>query len=407
VQSLALTWLKNNTNLQFYDSQKQLDRWALAVFYYSTNGDDWVTNTRWMSNFDECTWYAANVPSCNSDRRFANLVLGANNVVGTLPPELGLLSDSLEAINIRGISADSLSGSIPSTVGFLTGLKELNLRGNGLGRTLPSQIGNLDMLTELDVNGNNFNGTLPISLITSLPSLVTLDLGENNFTGTIQVNFGELSKLTSLVLASNQLKGTIPESISGMTSLEVLNLDDNDFEFIPKSVGTMINLKTLSASNNAIGGTIHTEFGQLVNLEGLFLSNNQLGFQIPSELGRLTKLRDGFDVSMNQLIGSVPAELGSLTELRQFRLTGNRLAGILPNSIGQLAQLRVFRIDENDLTGEVPQRLCSIFDITQPVAYADCAEISCPCCSYCCVDGEGCTCQFETTDPLRCSGSRL
>ena len=136
------------------------------------------------------------------------------------------------------------------------------------------------------------------------------------------------------------------------------------------------------------------------------MANNRLGFQIPSELGRLTNLRDGFDVSENQLIGSVPAELGSLTDLRQFRLTGNRLAGNLPNSISNLRQLRVFRIDENDLTGEVPPRLCAIFDFTEPVAYADCEEISCPCCSYCCVDGEGCTCQFEETDPIRCAGSR-
>lgn len=89
----------------------------------------------------------------------------------------------------------------------------------------------------------------------------------------------------------------------------------------------------------------------------------------------------------------------------QLRLEGNFFAGELPQQISALSQLRVFRIDENDLTGAVPNALCSIFDLTQPVAYADCDEISCPCCSHCCVDGQGCTCVVESEDPIRCQGS--
>jgi hypothetical protein len=87
----------------------------------------------------------------------------------------------------------------------------------------------------------------------------------------------------------------------------------------------------------------------------------------------------------------------------QLRLTNNRLAGELPSEINALSQLRVFRIDVNDLSGTVPDALCTIFDQTSPVAYADCGEIACPCCSHCCTDGQDCVCIVE--DTIRCEGS--
>jgi len=409
VQYQALTWLLGNENLQFYSPEKQLYRWTLAVFYYSTNGMDWLDNSRWLSDFDECTWYTAGVTACNSERLFANLVLGANNVVGTVPPELGLLSDSLQAINIRSLSADGLNGTLPTTLGLLTMLEELNVRGNSLSGDIPSQLSDLTALVELDLNGNDYTGPLPGGIVSSIPSLQYLDLGDCKFSGTIPEDFGSMSQLKSLVLPNNELNGTVPSIIGNMTSLEVLDLDSNLFTFVPRTIGDLINLKTFSVSNNNIQGTVHTEFGQLVNLEGFFISNNEFGFQIPSELGQLTKLRDGFDVSTNQLIGSVPFELGALTQLRQFRISGNRIAGNLPDSLSALSQLRVFRIDENDLTGEVPPALCQSIDVAEAVAYADCQEIACPCCTHCCVGGL-CECQVlagRFPDPIRCAGSRL
>ena len=256
IQSRALTWLLGNENLRFYSQQKQLYRWILAVFYYSTNGAKWLENSRWLSNFDECTWYVAGVPACNSERLFANLVLGANNVVGTVPPELGLLSDSLQAINIRGLSADSLEGTLPTTLGFLTVLEEFNIRGNMITGEIPLQLTNMTSLVELDLNGNNYVGSLPATIVSSLPSLQHLDLGDCKFSGTIPSDFGSMTQLKSLVLPNNELSGTVPSIIGNMTSLEILDLDSNQLTFIPRSIGDLINLKTFSVTNNIIQGTI-------------------------------------------------------------------------------------------------------------------------------------------------------
>lgn len=88
-----------------------------------------------------------------------------------------------------------------------------------------------------------------------------------------------------------------------------------------------------------------------------------------------------------------------------LRITDNRFAGQLPEELAALSELRVFRIDDNDLSGAIPDGLCTAFDETRPVAYADCSEVACPCCSFCCADGQGCQCIVADSDPARCGGS--
>jgi uncharacterized protein involved in tellurium resistance len=41
-----------------------LNRYALVVLYYSTNGDEWDSNGNWLSGSSVCDWYG--VISCSS-----------------------------------------------------------------------------------------------------------------------------------------------------------------------------------------------------------------------------------------------------------------------------------------------------------------------------------------------------
>lgn len=96
VQFKALEWLASNEGLNDYPDWRKIQRYALAVFYYSTNGDGWLKDDNWLSNDDECTWVTFAVdPVCSSDGRFWELVMNGNNVNGTIPSELALLSNSL------------------------------------------------------------------------------------------------------------------------------------------------------------------------------------------------------------------------------------------------------------------------------------------------------------------------
>ena len=68
--------------------------------------------------------------------------------------------------------------------------------------------------------------------------------------------------------------------------------------------------------------------------------------------------------------------------------------------LGELTKLAELRLDANDLTGSVP---CEAFNRERANFYADCSEISCPCCNFCCTDGDPkCVCPFQDTEPILC-----
>jgi uncharacterized protein YjbI with pentapeptide repeats len=105
-----------------------------------------------------------------------------------------------------------LTGSIPSEIGNLTNLTNLNLRFNDLTGSIPPEIGNLTNLTYLDLRGNDFTGSIPPE-IGNLTNLTSLWLNNNELTGSIPPEIGNLTNLTWLYLDENQLTGEIPESI--------------------------------------------------------------------------------------------------------------------------------------------------------------------------------------------------
>ena len=57
-QSLALEWLLNDTIALSENgvTDKVLVRYALAVFYYSTDGPNWKEDVKFLSESDVCGW---------------------------------------------------------------------------------------------------------------------------------------------------------------------------------------------------------------------------------------------------------------------------------------------------------------------------------------------------------------
>lgn len=98
-QSMALEWLQgDNANAtDTYTDWRLIQRYVLAVLYFSTNGDNWDDSTNWLSSKNECTWFtSSSEPLCNeTNGRYLRVVLSENDLSGTVPVELALLSDSL------------------------------------------------------------------------------------------------------------------------------------------------------------------------------------------------------------------------------------------------------------------------------------------------------------------------
>jgi hypothetical protein len=120
-QSLAASWLINDSEAETYSNRRLLQRYALATLYYSTNGERWSqSSTSWVAQrSDECVWSGI---ECNNAGGVEVLQLSNDNLSGSLPPEIQLLSNSLEEIYLND---NLIGGNIPSTIGLLTKLSKL------------------------------------------------------------------------------------------------------------------------------------------------------------------------------------------------------------------------------------------------------------------------------------------
>jgi hypothetical protein len=115
-QYMALEWLAGNENLANYTDQEKIQRYALATLYYSTKGDtSWASNDFWISNADVCgKWYQYNDTTIECiDGAVSSLTLSDNGLQGTIPPEIGMLSDSLGKFTFEKKRCQTVCHSIP------------------------------------------------------------------------------------------------------------------------------------------------------------------------------------------------------------------------------------------------------------------------------------------------------
>ena len=101
---------------------------ALVALYTDTNGISWTTNTDWLATTTPCSWFGI---TCTAGR-VTELKLGGNALTGTIPPEIGNLTNLTRLI----LSSNALTGTIPPEIGNLTNLRELQLQENLLSGTV-------------------------------------------------------------------------------------------------------------------------------------------------------------------------------------------------------------------------------------------------------------------------------
>ncbi len=246
-------------------SMKQ-DSLALIAFYYSTNGDGWKNNSRWLSTNPVSTWHGVTV----TGGRVTKLDLGVNNLTGTIPPEFGNLTSLIE---IR-FASNQLTGPLPPEIGNLVNLDWIWISHNQFTGVIPKELSNLKNLKSLELGTNQLSGEIPPE-IGSMDSLTNISLENNQLTGEIPPEFGNLKNLFSIRLSNNQLTGSIPEEIWNLTNLVTLSLDNNDlFGELPAAVGNLTKITELSLRGNNLFGSIPKEINNLTRLYRLKLSNN-------------------------------------------------------------------------------------------------------------------------------------
>ena len=115
------------------------ERDVLVAFYYATGGPDWSDNTNWLSDAPLESWRGVDV---DGEGRVTRLLLGRNNLVGSIPPELG----SLSHLSTLFLAYANLTGAIPAELGSLGNLEQLYLNNNDLTGPIPPELGSLSRL---------------------------------------------------------------------------------------------------------------------------------------------------------------------------------------------------------------------------------------------------------------------
>ncbi|MEN8249449.1 MAG: gliding motility-associated C-terminal domain-containing protein [Bacteroidota bacterium] len=348
------------------------DSLALVALYNSTNGPGWTDNTNWLTGTVD-TWYGIFVDGS----RVSSLNLNYNNLVGTIPADLGNLT-SLTSLSLTG---NQLSGSIPPELGALANLSSLNLNDNQLSGSIPPELGNLTGLMTLSLSINQLIGSIPEELTnitmlyefyfeaTSLceptsTAYTTWKAGIMNYFGTGLIC--ETLAVDSLAMValynstngpgwinnSNWLTGPINTwhgitmAEGRVTGVEICN--NNLLGSIPEEIGNLTELGSLGLCNNLLSGTIPTTLGGLIRLKSIDFDDNQLTGTIPVEIGSLDSLKN-LILSINSLSGPIPAELGNLSLLEQLILHNNNLTGTVPETLINIPNLIDFGFGGNDL----------------------------------------------------------
>lgn len=290
-----------------------------------------------------------------------DLDISKNKLNGTIPLSVG----NLTGLTTLVISNNRLSGNIPQFWENIPMLYILDMSNNSLSGTIPDSIGSIIFLKFLILSSNNLSGELPSSL-RNCTQLNSLDIGDNQFSGTIPVWIGEnMSSLLILRLRNNSFTGNIPSEICRLSLLHILDISKNNlFGLIPQCVGNLSGFQTVFTSDDADryegglrliakGSILQYSSSQLYLVNSVDLSSNDLSGEIPSELASLFRLGT-LNLSMNHLSGRIPSAFGKLKSLETLDLSKNQLSGPIPTTLVSLTFLSHLNLSYNKLSGKIP-----------------------------------------------------
>lgn len=324
------------------------DSLALIAFYNATNGVSWATT--WDLNQPVIDWHGV---SLNTMGRVISINLSFNDLAGTLPAEIGDLSE-LVSLNLFWAN---ISGSLPSTMSNLHKLEYLAINGHSELTGGLDHIANLRELEHLNLASNPFAVPFP-SWIGDLTKLTHLDLSHCELTGDLPVELENLTQLQYLYVYVNKLTG-LPDVLGNLSNLKRLWIGDNNFDGLPASLQNLSNLTSIEADGVPVN-TFPNWLGNMTTLEEVYLGDCGLVGNFPAELENLPDL-SVIALENNQLTGELPAWIGSLTNLRLLILNNNQFTGAIPTELENLTELRRLVLQNNqfsscpDFTGKFPE----------------------------------------------------
>ncbi|XP_020575406.1 probable leucine-rich repeat receptor-like serine/threonine-protein kinase At3g14840 [Phalaenopsis equestris] len=282
----------------------------------------WVTHNA-AKGFENSVW-CNNCTNNGTSCHVTSIVLKAQNLVGTLPPQMA----SLPFLQEIDLTRNFLSGTIPNEWAVLS-LVNVSLLGNSISGQIPSWIGNITTLQTLALESNQFTGPLPKEL-GYLPNLQNMQFSANAFTGELPDTFANLSNLVYFTIGSNNFTGKIPQFIQNWTQIQRIDLQASGLKGpIPNGMPLLKNLNDLRISD-VTGNSAFPQIEGMQQLQYLTVRNCGITGEIPPFVGSFLLLKR-LDLTFNMLSGPIPSSFNSLIHTNFIFLTNNNLSGPVPD----------------------------------------------------------------------------
>jgi hypothetical protein len=301
-ESRALTWLiqedtlfNGSALLTLSDgidnevSRRVRQRYPLVTLWYQQAdevGDlvnTWANTEGWLQVESECNWFGISCDNNGSVTQIAfydydnNLT---NTFVGSIPPDIGLLS-SLRGISIR---YSEVTGTIPESIGQCSQMTIFDIAYGSVAGTLPSSLGQWTDMFSFDVSENEITGSMPESTA-SWTNIVGFSVFGNHLTGSIPPFVVQWSQLQYFAVFDNELTSTIPEDIGNLNDLTIFAISLNRLTgTLPSSIGKLTALTGFVVQDNRLSGTIPSSIGNWSQIERAYFATNRLTGTMPQEI---------------------------------------------------------------------------------------------------------------------------
>ncbi|XP_052620884.1 receptor-like protein EIX2 [Lactuca sativa] len=193
----------------------------------------------------------------------------------------------------------------------------------------------------------------------SSSSIHTLYLSDNNLTSSMYRWLLPLTsnKLNGLYLSDNMLDG-IPKYLGNLCSLETLSFYNSAAVKFPDFLNnlsgcTSLSLQKLSAQGSQFTGPLSDVIQKFASLESLYLSDNQLNGSISEKLWELPRLRTIY-LSSNNLTVPSPDHLSNISYIQYLDLRSCKVGPLFPKWIQTHKNLTFLGISNTGISDTTP-----------------------------------------------------
>lgn len=371
-------------------------RYILALLWYALGGSTWDVQIGFLLELDACLWNSL-VPYgtatgtqlfrtgvyCDNNAFPMLLILESNNLKGTLPTEIAMLTTlqyfdvggnyikgelypeicNLNKLNFLGMANNGFAGSLPTCLSRMTDLAYLLLSNNQFSGQLPD-LTNLTKMNSLYLDSNRLLGDIT-SAFNTMHSLVELIVEDNQFTANLDGSFlSQSSQLQILDVSGMSLRGQFPGHLLSTGNLTIFDFHDNLLTgTIPSDISDNSHLRFLAFQQNKFAGDLPATLANLRVLEHLDASSNSFDGTISSELGMMSDLTYFFLADNNFQPGSIPSSFSQMTKLQELSLKSTARTGAIPSFLGKLTNLIFLDLGNNDFSGSIPADLGNLTNL--------------------------------------------